>query len=204
MMKGYLQLAAGLGEMSRRKAMDAARDLVEGTSVAGLRSGSTAGPEALAAQVAAVADELMSIGRQNRRLLAQVVRTETEAVLASLGVRAERGTVSGGGRLDDQLRALRDRVDELERQLRGRAGGTVTSGTTKASAPRGTPRTTKKTATTARSRGAAGATKKAATAAGARRAAGATKKAAKTTAKRTAAGARSSATARGRARGATS
>jgi hypothetical protein len=130
MMKGYLQLAAGLGEMSRRKAMDVARDLVEGTPVGGLRTGQGAGPEALAGQVAAAADELMAIGRQNRRLLAQLVRTETEAVLASLGVRPDRPLDKGGERLEDQLRALHDRVDDLERQLRGRArsaGGASTT-----------------------------------------------------------------------------
>jgi hypothetical protein len=149
MMKGYLQLAAGLGDMSRRKAMDAARELLEGTPVAGLRAGSGAGPDALAGQVAAVADELLAIGRQNRRLLVQLVRTETEAVLASLGTRPDQRTTSGRGaeRLDDQLRALRERVAELERQLRDRASdvGTVTAGRTTSSAPRTTPRTTKRT-----------------------------------------------------------
>jgi len=149
MMKGYLQLAAGLGDMSRRKAMDAARDLIEGMPAAGLRGGS-GGPEALAGQVAAVADELMAIGRQNRRLLVQLVRTETEAVLASLGARPDQASASERGveRLDDQLRALRERVGELERQLRDRAAsaaGTVTAGRTASSTPRTAPRTTKHT-----------------------------------------------------------
>jgi hypothetical protein len=150
MMKGYLQLAAGLGDMSRRKAMDAARDLIEGTPVAGLRDRSGAAPDALAGQVAAVADELMAIGRQNRRLLVQLVRTETEAVLASLGARPDQASASERGveRLDDQLRALRERVGELERQLRDRAAsaaGTVTAGRTASSTPRTAPRTTKHT-----------------------------------------------------------
>jgi hypothetical protein len=149
MMKGYLQLAAGLGDMSRRKAMDAARDLIEGTPVAGLRDRSGAGPDALAGQVAAVADELMAIGRQNRRLLVQLVRTETEAVLASLGARPDQGSAPERGveRLDDQLRELRERVGELERQLRDRASaaGTVTAGRTASSRPRTAPRTTKHT-----------------------------------------------------------
>jgi hypothetical protein len=149
MMKGYLQLAAGLGDMSRRKAMDAARDLIEGMPVAGLRDRSGGGPEALAGQVAAVADELMAIGRQNRRLLVQLVRTETEAVLASLGTRPDRTSAPERGveRLDDQLRALRERVAELERQLRDRASaaGTVTAGKTASTTPRTAPRTTKHT-----------------------------------------------------------
>jgi hypothetical protein len=149
MMKGYLQLAAGLGDMSRRKAMDAARELIEGTPVAGLRGGSSGAPEALAGQVAAVADELMAIGRQNRRLLVQLVRTETEAVLASLGARPGQTAAPDHGveRLEDQLRALRERVGELERQLRERASaaGTVTAGRTATSTPRTTPRTTKRT-----------------------------------------------------------
>jgi hypothetical protein len=123
MMKGYLQLAAGLGEMSRRKAMDAARELVTGAPVAGLGAVGRPAPEAVAAQVTAVADELMAIGRQNRRLLAQLVRTETEAVLASLGRRSEAAVegVAGRARLDEQLQALRDRVRDLERQLKDRA-----------------------------------------------------------------------------------
>jgi hypothetical protein len=106
MMKGYLQLAAGLGEMSRRKAMDAARELVEGSPVAGLRGGTPTSPDAVAAQVAAVADELMALGRQNRRLLAQIVRTETEAVLSTLGVRTDAsGAGESGHRMEYQLRA---------------------------------------------------------------------------------------------------
>ena len=149
MMKGYLQLAAGLGDMSRRKAMDAARELLEGMPVGGLRGGSGAGSDVLAGQVAAVADELMAIGRQNRRLLVQLVRTETEAVLASLGARPDQAATPGRGseRLDDQLRALRERVDDLERQLRDRASdvGTVTAGRTASSTPRSAPRTTKRT-----------------------------------------------------------
>jgi hypothetical protein len=151
MMKGYLQLAAGLGDMSRRRAMDAARDLIEGMPVAGLRDRSGGGPEALAGQVAAVADELMAIGRQNRRLLVQLVRTETEAVLASLAARPDQASAPERGveRLDDQLRALRERVGELERQLRDRASvaGTVTAGKTASSTPRTAPRTTKHTTT---------------------------------------------------------
>jgi hypothetical protein len=148
MMKGYVQLAAGLGDMSRRKAMDAARELIEGTPVAGLRGGSGGAPEALAGQVAAVADELMAIGRQNRRLLVQLVRTETEAVLASLGARPDQAAAPDHvERLEDQLRALRERVADLERQLRERASaaGTVTAGRTATSTPRSTPRTTKRT-----------------------------------------------------------
>jgi hypothetical protein len=151
MMKGYLQLAAGLGDMSRRRAMDAARDLIEGMPVAGLRDRSGGGPEALAGQVAAVADELMAISRQNRRLLVQLVRTETEAVLASLAARPDQASAPERGveRLDDQLRALRERVGELERQLRDRASvaGTVTAGKTASSTPRTAPRTTKHTTT---------------------------------------------------------
>jgi len=175
MMKGYLQLAAGLGDMSRRKAMDAARELLDGAPVAGLRGGSGSGPEALAGQVAAVADELMAIGRQNRRLLVQLVRTEAEAVLASVGARPEQATAADRGleRLEDQLRALRERVGELERQLRDRASGagTVTAGRTASSAPRTAPRTTKRTT---RSTTSAKTATKAATKATAKRAGSAT------------------------------
>ncbi len=121
MMKGYVQLAAGLGQMSRRKAMEVAHDLVEGLPVGGLRPG--AGAEAVTAQVTAVADELLAIGRQNRRLITQLVRTETHAVLASLGVgAAEPGAGTAGG-LDHELRALHQRVDDLERRLREHADG---------------------------------------------------------------------------------
>jgi len=151
MMKGYLQLAAGLGDLSRRKAMDLARELVDGAPVAGLRGGAGSGTEVLGgsvASVAAVADELMAIGRQNRRLLVQLVRTETEAVLASVGARPERAAATDRGmeRLDDQLRALRERVGELERQLRDRASGpgTVTAGRTATKTAKGTASTTVK------------------------------------------------------------
>lgn len=121
LMKGYLQLAAGLGEMSRRKALGVARELVEGSPVAGMLPGNgVAGADAVTAQVTAVADELMAIGRQNRRLVTQLVRTETHAVLASLGIASDDGATTTGA-LERQLRALRQRIDELERELRGRA-----------------------------------------------------------------------------------
>jgi hypothetical protein len=126
MMKGYLQLAAGLGEMSRRKAMDTARELVEGSPVGGMLpgNGGAVSADAVAAQVTAVADELMAIGRQNRRLITQLVRTETQAVLASLGAASpDDGTAAGA--LERQLRTLRRRVDDLEQQLRERAGAAV-------------------------------------------------------------------------------
>jgi hypothetical protein len=178
MMKGYLQLAAGLGDLSRRKAMDLARELVDGAPVAGLRGGAGSGTEALGgsvASVAAVADELMAIGRQNRRLLVQLVRTETEAVLASVGARPERAAATDRGmeRLDDQLRALRERVGELERQLRDRASGpgTVTAGRTATTTAKGTASTTvertTKRAATRTAKGAATRATKATTAKGA-------------------------------------
>jgi hypothetical protein len=165
MMRGYLQLAAGLGEMSRRKAMEAARDLIDGSSVSALRTGPGAGPEAIAGQVTALADELLAIGRQNRSLLAALVRTETEAVLASLGGRADRERADdraerGLGRLDEQLRVLRDRVDELERQLRQRAGGASVSPGTRAT----TPRPVRKSTTTAKTAASTGTTRTSATA----------------------------------------
>ncbi|HET8616779.1 MAG TPA: hypothetical protein VFL94_14750 [Actinomycetales bacterium] len=126
MMRGYLSLAAGLGQVSRRRALDAARELVEGSPLGGLSGG---GPEAVAAQVSAVAEELMTIGRQNRRLLTQLVRTETQAVLASMGTGGDghdraRHDHAASSRLDEQLQALRERVDELERQLKAGAAET--------------------------------------------------------------------------------
>jgi hypothetical protein len=92
-----------------------------------------------------LAHALLPLGNAIRCLLAALVRTETEAVLASLGGRPDRGRADdraearaerGLGRLDEQLRVLRDRVDQLERQLRERAGGAGASPVTRASASR--------------------------------------------------------------------
>jgi hypothetical protein len=91
-------------------------------------------------------------------------------------------------RLDDQLRALRERVGELERQLRDRASGpgTVTAGRTATTTAKGTASTTvKRTTKGAATRTAKGAATRATKATTAKRA---TKAAVPTSGRRRAAG----------------
>ncbi|ROO59702.1 polyhydroxyalkanoate synthesis regulator phasin [Micromonospora sp. Llam0] len=98
--RAYLELALGLTEASRKKAEQTARSLVG-------KGGATA------AQLQAVAEDLLSSGTANRESLTRLVRAEVDRALGAVGlVKA------------DEVVALRDRIDRLEadmEQARSRA-----------------------------------------------------------------------------------
>lgn len=92
--RAYLELAMGLTEAPRKKAQDAARRLVG--------SGG-----ATAAQLQALAEELVSTGAANREALTKLVRFEVDRALGAVGLATA-----------DEVAELTRRVHELERQLR--------------------------------------------------------------------------------------
>ena len=99
--RAYLELAMGLTEAPRKKAQDAARRLV-----------GTGG--ATAAQLQALAEELVSTGAANREALTKLVRFEVDRALGAVGLATA-----------DEVAELTRRVHELERQLREAKGGPV-------------------------------------------------------------------------------
>ncbi|MFU8875921.1 phasin family protein [Micromonospora sp. SL4-19] len=92
--RAYLELAMGLTEAPRKKAQDAVRRLVG-------QGGATA------AQLQALAEELVSTGMANREALTKLVRFEVDRALGVVGLATA-----------DEVAELTRRVHELERQLR--------------------------------------------------------------------------------------
>ncbi|MFD2768333.1 phasin family protein [Micromonospora eburnea] len=92
--RAYLELAMGLTEAPRKKAQDAVRRVVG-------QGGATA------AQLQALAEELVSTGMANREALTKLVRFEVDRALGAVGLATA-----------DEVAELTRRVRELERQLR--------------------------------------------------------------------------------------
>lgn len=96
--KGYLQLANGLSEVTRQRATAAAKALV-------------AQGEATAGQVQSLADDLVTQSKQNREAVASLVRFEVDKALKRVGLVAQ-----------DEVDALKARIKTLEGQLRAQGG----------------------------------------------------------------------------------
>jgi hypothetical protein len=109
MVRGYVQLAGGLTQVTRQRALDIARQMVAGGPAAAMPMR----PEELAARASALADELVTAGRQNRALLLDLVRGEVENVVARLGL-------AGREELESALATSRARIHELEHELAAR------------------------------------------------------------------------------------
>ncbi|OKI84565.1 phasin family protein [Micromonospora sp. CB01531] len=92
--RAYLELAMGLTEAPRKKAQDAVRRAVG-------QGGATA------AQLQALAEELVSTGLANREALTKLIRFEVDRALGAVGLATA-----------DEVAELTRRVHELERQLR--------------------------------------------------------------------------------------
>src|SRR6476620_6237685 len=76
--RGYVQLASGLGELTKARALEAAQGLL---SLPGVTStGKVAG------QVTTLADELLAAATTNRENLTTLVRSEVEAAVSRLGL----------------------------------------------------------------------------------------------------------------------
>lgn len=99
-LRGYVQLASGLTDVTKEKARSAAKALVEQVTHLGSSPGDAR------EQVKALADDLALTARANRDLVLGMVKTETERAVAALGLAS-----------DDDLAALRRRVVALEARL---------------------------------------------------------------------------------------
>lgn len=95
-LRGYVQLASGLTEVTRQRAQQAAKQLLQQSGAESLTTG-------LTAKVSDLADEIVATSKSNRALLQAIVANEVEGAVARLGfVRAE------------EVAALRRRLEKLE------------------------------------------------------------------------------------------
>ncbi|MEI8411685.1 MULTISPECIES: phasin family protein [unclassified Kribbella] len=98
-LRGYIQLANGLTEVTKQRAEAAAKALLQQTGADKLTSGVTA-------KVSDLADEIVATSKSNRQLLQAIVTNEVEGAVARLGfVRSE------------EVAALTRRVQTLESEL---------------------------------------------------------------------------------------
>ena len=94
-LRGYVQLANGLTEVTKQKAQAAAKALLQQT-----------GADTLTTRVTDLADEIVATSKSNRQLLQAIVANEVEGAVARLGfVRSE------------EVAALTRRVKTLETEL---------------------------------------------------------------------------------------
>ncbi|TCN31600.1 poly(hydroxyalkanoate) granule associated protein phasin [Kribbella orskensis] len=97
--RGYIQLASGLTEVTKQRAQQAAKALLQQTGADTLTTG-------LSTKVTDLADEIVATSKSNRQLLQAIVANEVEGAVARLGfVRSE------------EVAALTRRVENLEREL---------------------------------------------------------------------------------------
>ena len=78
--RGYVQLASGLSELTRARATEAARGLLS-LQGAGIETGGK-----LAVQVSALAEELLAAATANRHSLRALVRSEADAAVNRIGL----------------------------------------------------------------------------------------------------------------------
>ena len=95
-LKSYLALAGGVTEVTRQRALDAAKALV-------------ASGEAAAEQVTSLAEDLLTQTRQNREAVVALVGFEVDRALGRVGL----ASADEVGALTERVRALEARVAEL-------------------------------------------------------------------------------------------
>jgi DNA polymerase III gamma/tau subunit len=111
--RGYLQLAMGLSEVTRQKANDAAKAVAGQLGIQGEDALAGAGVAAGIAgqQVQTLAEDLLAAARSNRKLLTDLVRVEVDAVVNRLGITDQK-----------QVDGVRATLAKLEEQLAGLMG----------------------------------------------------------------------------------
>ena len=77
-LRGYLQLASGLTDVTRERARAAARAVVA--------QGGAVVPTSVQAQVSTLTEDLMATSKANRHLLVNLVRGEVERSVARMGL----------------------------------------------------------------------------------------------------------------------
>lgn len=109
-LRGYLQLANGLTEVTRARAAATAKALV----AQGEASVGSVVPTPVKAQVSALTEDLMATSKANRDLMLNLVRSEVERQVARLGLVSAQELDAAARR----AKGLERRVAELEQDLR--------------------------------------------------------------------------------------
>ncbi len=125
--RGYLQLASGLTEVTLNKAREVAQSLLSGdlAAVVSERDSATDAARTVGAQVQDLADDIVNQATANRELLIGLIRTEIDRAAGRLGFVRE-----------EELAALRRQVQRLEEQVHARAGAAAPA---RPAAPRKAP-----------------------------------------------------------------
>lgn len=110
-LKNYVELATGLTEVTANKAKEAAMALI----AQGMSLGSKQ-PADVAATVQQAADDLVALSKTNRDMLIDLIRGEVDKAVGRMGFVRE-----------DELAALRSRVDKLEKQVSSQNQGSMAS-----------------------------------------------------------------------------
>ena len=105
-LRGYVQLANGLTDVTKQRAQQVARQLVDQGGDVVDHAVSTAVSGGVARQVQSLAEDLMATSRTNRDLLVGLVRTEVERAVARLGLVGA-----------DELATMTRLVERLQTQL---------------------------------------------------------------------------------------
>jgi hypothetical protein len=108
-LRGYLQLANGLTDVTRERARSVAKSL----AAQGEASVGAVLPDSVKAQVGSLTDDLIATSKANRALLVGLVGSEVEKATARLGLRVS-SELDAANRRSKRLEA---RVAELEREL---------------------------------------------------------------------------------------
>lgn len=122
-LRGYIQLANGLTDVTRERARAAAKALLaQGEAGVG-----AVVPQPVRAQVGALTDDLLATSKANRNLLVNLVRAEVERTVARMGLVSAQELRSETRR----SRSLERRVEELEQDLRRARGSAAKKSTAK-------------------------------------------------------------------------
>jgi hypothetical protein len=138
--RGYVGLASGLTELTRARALEAARGLLT-LPAAGIASGSK-----VAVQAGALADELFTAAAHNRSDLKALVRSEVDIAITRLGLVPSQ-------RLDDvqaEAARLRAEVATLRADRASASASTTAPRTSTVSTPPAKPAKTARKAQSAR------------------------------------------------------
>jgi hypothetical protein len=141
-LKAYVQLANGLTDVTRERALAAARDLVAQAEA----SMGVVVPDAMREQVGNITDDLIATSRANRDLLVGLVRAEVERSVSRLGLVSAAELSAAANRAE----SLGDRVQELERALRSAETTTRKSTARKSTAKKSTAKKSTAKKSTAR------------------------------------------------------
>lgn len=122
-LKNYVELATGLTEVTANKAKEAAMALI----AQGMSLGSKQ-PADVAATVQQAADDLVALSKTNRDMLIDLIRGEVDKAVGRMGFVRE-----------DELAALRSRVEKLEKQISAQTQGSAATEVQAVATESGTP-----------------------------------------------------------------